>query len=90
MIISNLAIFLSNAVFFTSDGADYKQTVQNINFALGEAIGQESTISIPITNDNVTEKNEKFIVKLSLISSSTVHVDPGQAIVYITDDDRKY
>ena len=49
------------------------------------------TIPIPITNDNIAEKNETFIVKLSLISQSlTVHVDPGQAIVNITDDDRKY
>ena len=90
MIISNLAIFLSKAVFFTSDGADYNQTVRNITFISGQGVGRDITISIPITNDNVTEKNEKFIVKLSLISSSTVHVDPGLAFVYITDDDSKY
>ena len=84
-------IFLSNAVFFTSDGADYNQTVQNIIFLSGNAVGEESTIPIPITNDNIAEKNEKFIVALSLISRSVnVRVDPGRAIVNITDDDRKY
>ena len=84
-------IFLSNAVFFTSDGADYNLTVQNITFPSGYAVGYAITIPIPITNDNIAEKNETFIVGLSLISSSlTVHVDPGLAFVNITDDDRKY
>ena len=84
-------IFLSNAVFFTSDGADYNLTVQNITFSSGYAVGYAVTIPIPITNDNIAEKNETFIVGLSLISRSVnVRLDPQRAIVNITDDDRKY
>ena len=84
-------IFLSNAVFFTSDGADYNQTVRNITFISGLGVGNANPISIPITNDNIAEKNEKFIVGLSLISRSVnVRVDPGRAFVNIADDDSKY
>ena len=91
MIISNLAIFLANAVFFTSDGADYIETVQNITFTSGLGVDHDITIPIPITNDNIVEKNEKFIVELSLLSPSVnVRLDPGRAIVNIADDDRKY
>ena len=91
MRISNLAIFLSNAVFFTSDGADYVETVHNITFTSGLGVGHDITIPIPITNDNIAEKNEKFIVGLSLLSPNrNVLLDPIRAIVNITDDDRKY
>ena len=84
-------IFLSNAVFFTSDGADYNQIVWNITVISGVGVGHDITIPIPITNDNIAEKNEKFIVALSLISPSfNVRVDPRLAIVNITDDDSKY
>ena len=84
-------IFLSCAVFFTSDGADYNQIVRNITFISGQGVGRDITISIPITNDNIAEKNEKFFVGLSLLSSSfNVRVDPGRGFVNITDDDRKY
>ena len=84
-------IFLSNAVFFTSDGADYIETVQNITFASGYAVGHGITIYIPITDDNIAEKNETFSVGLFFISRSVnVRVDPEWAIVNITDDDRKY
>ena len=84
-------IFLSNAVFFTSDGADYNPTDQNITFLSGLGEGYNVNISISITNDNIAENNEKFIVGLSLLLTSfTVRVDPGQAIVSITDDDGKY
>ena len=84
-------IFLSNAEFFTSDGADYNQTVRNITFISGLGKGHDINISIPITEDNIAENNEKFIVGLSLIFPSfNVRVDPGRAIVNITDDDSKY
>ena len=84
-------IFLSNAVFFTSDGADYNRTVRNITFISGLGETYAITIPIPITNDNIAENNEKFIVELCLISPSfNVRVDPGRAIVNITDDDSKY
>ena len=84
-------IFLSNAVFFTSDGADYNHTARNITFISGQGVGRNITISIPITNDNIAEKNEKFIVGISLISLSfNARVDPGRGFVNITDDDRKY
>ena len=61
-------IFLSNAVFFTSDGADYNRTVRNITFISGLGETYAITIPIPITNDNIAENNEKFIVELCLIS----------------------
>ena len=84
-------MIFSNAVFFTSDGADYIKTVRNITFISGLGVGHAITISIPITNDNIAENNETFIVGLSLMSSSfNGRVDPGRATVLITDDDSKY
>ena len=84
-------MIFSNAVFFTSDGADYIETFRNITFISGLGKGHDINISIPITNDNIEENNEKFIVGLSLITPSfNVRVHPGRATVLITDDDSKY
>ena len=84
-------MIFSNAVFFTSDRADYTETVRNITFISGLGKGHAVSISIPITEDNNKENNEKFIVGLSLISPSfNVGVHPGRATCVITDDDSKY
>ena len=84
-------MIFSNAVFFTSDGADYIETVQNITFISGLGVGHDITISIPITEDNIAENNETFIVGSVIMSLSfNVRVHPGWATVLITDDDSKY
>ena len=89
LIIMNFMIFFTNAVFFTSDSADYTETVQNITFMDGQVSNVH--ISIPITNDEIAENNENFKVGLSLISSvRNVHVDQTMPLIQITDDDSKY
>ena len=88
LIIMNFLIFFTNAIFFTSDNADYSETVRNITFMGGQV--RNVDISIPIINDVIAENNENFKVGLFLISPFPyVYIDM-QRTIQITDDDSKY
>ena len=72
---------------YTTAGADYTRVVsQTVTFAAGEAT---ASASIPITDDNILESDETFIVSLipnpNVIivrnGSVTIQDDDGECIV---------
>ena len=84
-------IFNCNPViwlFYTSTaGMDYNASSANFIF---DGDPQEACIRINITNDDLTEQSESFLVIINTtITSQTVSLNPAYAFVTITDDEGK-
>lgn len=47
-------------------------------------------IVVNITDDAIPEKNETFIITLSLLGDGAVTINPQQATVVVQDNDRKW
>ena len=72
----------------TGGGVDYVSGPYTVTFPAGQT---RATFNVPITDDNISEGNENFILTInssSLPTGVTVG-DPGQATVTIVDDDGK-
>ena len=68
-------------------GIDYTRSVANFLF---DGDLQQECIRINITNDDIEEQNEMFLVIINTtLTSQTVSLDPAYAFVTITDDDGK-
>ena len=66
---------------------DYNTSSANFIF---DGDPQEACIRINITNDDLTEQNETFLVVINTtITSQTVSLNPAYAFVTITDDESK-
>ena len=67
---------------------DYTSVTQLLTFTPSTT---RLSVSIPITNDNVTESPEALISRLTgLIPNDTsVVLNPDEAVIQIIDDDRK-
>ena len=83
--------FTASVDFATSDGtateaADYTATNGTLNFPIN-TVNQTKTLNIPVdvTDDNVLEGDETFIVTLSNAQGSTIA--DGEATVTIDDDE---
>ena len=79
-------MIISIIKFITGGGEVYGSRLYTILFAAGET---NVSISIPVTDDDILEDNENFMVAIdpsSLPTNVTVG-DPGEATVIIVDDD---
>ena len=66
---------------------DYNASSANFIF---DGDPQEACIRVNITNDDLTEQSESFLVVINTtITSRTVSVNPAYAFVTITDDEGK-
>lgn len=64
---------------------DFTKTTGRIDWQAGDTRSQ--TVSIPIINDNVVEKNETFTVSLFTVDAVTQTISPSSVTVTIKDDD---
>ena len=68
-------------------GMDYNASSANFIF---DGDPQEACIRVNITNDDLAEQSESFLVVINTtITSRTVSVNPAYAFVTITDDEGK-
>lgn len=66
---------------------DYTRSVANFLF---DGDPQQECIQINITNDNIEEQSEMFLVIINTtLTSQTISLNPAYAFVTITDDDGK-
>ena len=67
---------------------DYTSGPYSVTFAAGQTT---ATFDVPITDDNVYEGNENFMLTINEPSLPTgvTRGNPGQATVNIVDNDRK-
>ena len=73
--------------FMFSAPADYTSITQLLTF---NPSNTRHSVFIPITDDSVFEPTERFSVQLSNITSDVnVAIRPTEAVIEITDDDRK-
>ena len=73
-------------IFFVLAVLDYTET--DIAITL-EPSDDETTVTIPIMNDDVQEPQESFLVRLMALQTR-VQLTQDSATVTITDDDSKY
>ena len=76
-------------MFLTGNGVDYTSTPINATFA---ASTTSTTISVPVTKDNIAEKSETFDLTFNISPSISDQVIPGnitKAVGVITDDTSK-
>ncbi|WP_204263174.1 Calx-beta domain-containing protein [Spongiivirga citrea] len=66
-------------------GTDFTTSSGTLTFTGNDT--ETQTITIPITNDTLTEGDENFVVDLSAISNTLVTIADNQSTVTITDDD---
>jgi len=45
---------------------------------------------VNITDDEIPEKNETFVITLSLLGDGAVTLNPQQATIVVQDNDRKW
>ena len=84
----SITIEVFNTDGSATEGVDYHYGPYTVTFAAGVTT---AVFSIPITNDNILEYREDFLLTInssSLPSDVTVG-DPGEAIVTIANDDCK-
>jgi len=74
---------------YVGDGKDYNSGRYNVEFVAGLT---EATVNVSIIDDNITERNESFILSINASSlPSKVSIDDhNQATVTILDNDGKY
>ena len=65
-------------------GEDYTAVSGTLTFALGET---SKTVSVPITDDSVSDSDETFTLQLSNVSGHLVELGVAEATGTITDDD---
>ena len=74
-------------VFSCTAGQDYTTTSQTVTFAPSE---DSRIVMVPIIDDNIGEGVEFFFARLSVpAGQSGVVLGEDEAIIEITDDDRK-
>ena len=68
---------------------DYTSGPYTITFPAGQT---NATLNIPISDDEILEINENFMLTLnsSSVPRGITHDDAGEVTVTIVDDDRKY
>jgi len=68
-------------------GSDYTAVSQNVSFAAGVT---SQTVSVPITDDLLTERNEMLTLSLSNPSAGAERGSPSTTILTIVDNERAF
>ena len=71
--------------FSPLDSSDYQSVTQMLTFGPGN---KQSSVTIPIVNDNIDETIEQFFITITLVTTDVnVEISPEQTTIQINDDD---
>ena len=79
---------MPNYIFSFSAPGDYTETIQTFTFSPTES---QFAITIPIIDDGILERTERFFARAELVSSDApgVIILPDESVITILDEDSK-